>query len=62
MADYTHVNLREDVENASERFGLAPNMEARFARKAAGLQGGGLSYQKLGRTRSSTSSSREAAA
>jgi mannose-6-phosphate isomerase-like protein (cupin superfamily) len=47
MADYTHVNLKEDVENASERFGLAPNMEARFARKAAGLEGGGFSYQKL---------------
>ena len=47
MADYTHVNLKDDVENASERFGLAPDMEARFARKPAGLRGGGFSYQKL---------------
>jgi mannose-6-phosphate isomerase-like protein (cupin superfamily) len=47
MADYTHVNLKDDVENASERFGLAPSMEARFARKAADLEGGGFSYQKL---------------
>jgi uncharacterized cupin superfamily protein len=47
VADYTHVNLKEDVENASERFGLAPAMEARFARKPAGLRGGGFSYQKL---------------
>ena len=47
MADYTHMNLKEDVENASERFGLAPNMEARFARSALGLAGGGFSYQKL---------------
>jgi hypothetical protein len=39
MADYTHRNLKEDVENASERFGLAPDMEARFARKPLGLEG-----------------------
>jgi mannose-6-phosphate isomerase-like protein (cupin superfamily) len=47
VAEYTHLNLKDDVENASEKFGLAPNMEARFARNAAGLQGGGFSYQKL---------------
>jgi mannose-6-phosphate isomerase-like protein (cupin superfamily) len=47
MADYTHVNLKDDVENASERFGLAPDMEARFARGTLELQGGGFSYQKL---------------
>ena len=47
MADYTHLNLKNDVENMSERFGLAPQMEARFARSALGLQGGGFSYQRL---------------
>jgi mannose-6-phosphate isomerase-like protein (cupin superfamily) len=47
MAEYTKLNLKDDVENASERFGLAPDMEARFARKAMGLEGGGFSYQKL---------------
>jgi mannose-6-phosphate isomerase-like protein (cupin superfamily) len=47
MADYTHLNLKDDVENISEKYGLAPDMEARFARSAAGLQGGGFSYQKL---------------
>jgi mannose-6-phosphate isomerase-like protein (cupin superfamily) len=47
MADYTHLNLKDDVENMSEKYGLAPDMEARFARSAAGLQGGGFSYQKL---------------
>jgi len=47
MADYTHMNLKDDVENASERFGLAPDMEARFARKPLELEGGGFSYQKL---------------
>jgi len=47
MSDYTHINLKNDVENASERFGLAPDMEARFAREAADVEGGGFSYQKL---------------
>jgi mannose-6-phosphate isomerase-like protein (cupin superfamily) len=47
MSDFTQVNLKQDVENASEKFGLAPDMEARFARNALGLEGGGFSYQKL---------------
>ena len=47
MAEYTHLNLKDDVENMSERFGLAPDMEARFARQPLGLAGGGFSYQKL---------------
>ncbi len=47
MADYTLLNLKDDVENAAERFGLAPDLEARFGRKALGLAGGGFSYQKL---------------
>jgi len=34
MSDYTHMNLKDDVENASEKFGLAPNMEAHFGRNA----------------------------
>jgi uncharacterized cupin superfamily protein len=47
VADYTHANLKDDVENMSERFGLAPNMEARFGRNPLQLAGGGFSYQKL---------------
>jgi len=47
MTHYTHRNLKDDVENASERFGLAPDMEARFARRPLELEGGGFSYQKL---------------
>ena len=46
MADYTHMNLKNDVDNAAERFGLAPEMETRFGRKALDLEGGGFSYQK----------------
>jgi uncharacterized cupin superfamily protein len=47
MADYTLLNLKDDVENVAERFGLAPDLEARFGRKPLGLAGGGFSYQKL---------------
>ena len=47
MADYTLLNLKDDVENMAERFGLAPDIEARFGRKALGLEGGGFSYQRL---------------
>jgi uncharacterized cupin superfamily protein len=47
VADYTVLNLTSDVEDAGERFGYAPNMEARFARKALGLEQSGLSYFKL---------------
>jgi quercetin dioxygenase-like cupin family protein len=47
VPDYTQLNLKDDVENASERFGLAPDMEARFARNPLELTGGGFSYQKL---------------
>lgn len=47
MAEWTLVNLKDEVENAAERFGLAPDLEARFARNPLGLEGGGFSYQKL---------------
>jgi mannose-6-phosphate isomerase-like protein (cupin superfamily) len=47
VPDYTQLNLKQDVENASERYGLAPDMEARFARNPLELKGGGFSYQKL---------------
>jgi mannose-6-phosphate isomerase-like protein (cupin superfamily) len=45
MADYTIKNLKE-LENAAERFGLAPNVEARFTRSALGTQSSGMSYQR----------------
>ncbi len=47
MSDWTLVNLRDDVENMAERFGLAPDVEARFGRTPLGLEGGGFSYQRL---------------
>ncbi len=47
MRDWTLLNLADDVEDSAASFGLAPELEARFARKPLGLEGGGFSYQRL---------------
>jgi len=47
MADWTLRNLKDDVENSAERFGLAPDLETRFGRKPLELEGGGFSYQRM---------------
>jgi mannose-6-phosphate isomerase-like protein (cupin superfamily) len=47
VAGYTLLNLKTEVEDSGERFGYAPHMEARFARKALGLEQSGISYFKL---------------
>jgi mannose-6-phosphate isomerase-like protein (cupin superfamily) len=44
---YTVANLKSDVEDQAPKFGLAPNLEARFARQALGCGSSGLSYQRL---------------
>jgi mannose-6-phosphate isomerase-like protein (cupin superfamily) len=46
MPDYTVKNLKQ-VANMAEQFGLAPNLEARFARKPLELENFGVSYEKL---------------
>jgi mannose-6-phosphate isomerase-like protein (cupin superfamily) len=46
MAGYAVANLKE-LENSAERFGLAPHVEARFARTALDAEETGLSYQRL---------------
>jgi mannose-6-phosphate isomerase-like protein (cupin superfamily) len=43
---WSHANLTE-LDDAAVQFGFAPNLEARFARKALGGEQGGLSYQRL---------------
>ena len=48
MADYTLLNLREDVEDMAPRFDMGDGIEARFGRKPLGLEKSGLSYFKLG--------------
>ena len=47
MADYTIANLKTDVEDQAPGFGLAPNLEARFARQNLALEQSGASYEKL---------------
>ena len=46
MSGYTIVNLKE-VEDQAPNFGLAPDLEARFARVALEAELIGLSYQRL---------------
>jgi mannose-6-phosphate isomerase-like protein (cupin superfamily) len=45
-ADYKIVNIKE-LEDQAVKFGLSPNVEARFGRKATDAKHGGFSYQKL---------------
>jgi mannose-6-phosphate isomerase-like protein (cupin superfamily) len=45
-ADYKIVNIKE-LEDMAVKFGLSPNLEARFGRKATDAKQGGFSYQKL---------------
>jgi uncharacterized cupin superfamily protein len=47
MADYTKLNLKQDVEDMAVKFGFAPDMEARYARKPLGLENSGVSYFRL---------------
>ena len=46
MDSYSIKNLK-DVEDMAPRFGLAPALEARFARDDLGCQQTGISYQRL---------------
>jgi uncharacterized cupin superfamily protein len=46
VTGYKITNVK-DVENAAEKGGMAPDLEARFARDAVGAEGLALSYQRL---------------
>jgi quercetin dioxygenase-like cupin family protein len=46
MSGYTIVNLKE-VEDQAPNFGLAPDLEARFARVALDAEKIGVTYQRL---------------
>jgi mannose-6-phosphate isomerase-like protein (cupin superfamily) len=46
VAQYTLRNLKEDVEDAAQRFGVE-GLEARFARGALELEQSGLSYFRV---------------
>jgi quercetin dioxygenase-like cupin family protein len=47
MAGWTLRNLKDDVENSAETYGMGPDLETRFGRKPLEVQGGGFSYQRL---------------
>ena len=44
--DYKIVNIKE-LEDMAVKFGMSPNLEARFGRSATDAKQGGFSYQKL---------------
>jgi mannose-6-phosphate isomerase-like protein (cupin superfamily) len=46
MSGYTIANLKE-VEDQAPRFGLSPDLEARFARVALEAEKVGVTYQRL---------------
>jgi uncharacterized cupin superfamily protein len=46
VGEYAVVNLKE-LEDSAVQFGLSPQVEARFGRKALGAEASGLSYQRL---------------
>jgi mannose-6-phosphate isomerase-like protein (cupin superfamily) len=41
------VNIKEQVEDRAPQFGLAPNLEGRFATVPLGLEKSGVSYQRF---------------
>jgi mannose-6-phosphate isomerase-like protein (cupin superfamily) len=46
MSKYAIVNIKE-LEDSAVKFGLSPNVEARFGRSATAAERGGFSYQRL---------------
>ena len=46
MADYTIQNLKE-IEDSATKFGLSPELEARFAGGTLDQEGSRISYQRL---------------
>jgi mannose-6-phosphate isomerase-like protein (cupin superfamily) len=47
MPSYTLINLKTDVEDMAPKFGFAPNLESRFARRPLELENSGLSYYRV---------------
>ena len=47
MAEYTHLNLKDDVDDQAPNFGMSPEMEARMARVPLELEHFGVTYQRL---------------
>jgi mannose-6-phosphate isomerase-like protein (cupin superfamily) len=47
MSGYAIKNLKDEVEDAARKFGMPPEMEARFAREQLGAERIGVSFQGL---------------
>src|SRR3712207_1536200 len=47
MADYTKLNLRDDIANMATRFGMSEGLQARFARTPLGLEKSGIGLYDL---------------
>ena len=47
MSAYTKVNLKGDVKDMAPEHGMAPGMEARFARTNLEMSQGGMSYYRI---------------
>jgi mannose-6-phosphate isomerase-like protein (cupin superfamily) len=47
VAEYTLRNLKDDVEDSAVKFGISPNLEARFARVPLELEQAGVSYFRV---------------
>ena len=47
MTDYTHINLKEDVDDQAPNFGLSPQLESRMARVPLEMENSGISYIRI---------------
>jgi mannose-6-phosphate isomerase-like protein (cupin superfamily) len=47
MADYTHINLKDDVDDQAPNFGLSPQLESRMARVPLEMENAGISYIRI---------------
>ncbi len=47
MSSYTHINLKDDVEDQAPKFGMSPDLEMRMARVPLELEHSGLSYLRI---------------
>ena len=47
MSDYTHINLKDDVDDQAPNFGLSPDLETRMARVPLEMENAWLSYIRI---------------
>ena len=47
MSDYTHLNLKDDVDDQAPNFGLSPDLEFRMARVPLEMENAGVSYLRI---------------